>query len=146
MRLHHVQVSCPRGGEDAARRLYGAALGLAEIPKPPVLAARGGVWFGDAGCEIHVGVEEDFRPATKAHPALLVDDIDAVAERLEGHGFPVRWDADSPGYRRFYSADGNGNRVEILAALRPSPGHQRGLRVQAGQPVPGEVDQVRRDF
>lgn len=119
MRLHHVLVSCPPRGEDAARRFYGAALGLPEVPKPPMLATLGGVWFREGACEIHVGVEEDFRPAAKAHPAVLVHDIDAVADRLESHGFSVRWDADFPGYRRFYSADGNGNRVEILAALRP---------------------------
>ena len=146
MRLHHVQVSCPPGGEDAARRFYGSALGLLEVSKPPVLAARGGVWFRADACEIHVGVEHDFRPAAKAHPALLVDDIDALAERLEGQGFPVHWDADWPGYRRFYSADGNGNRMEILAVLRPSPRHQRGLGVQAGQPVPGEVHQMPSDL
>ena len=117
MRLHHVQVSCPPGGEDAARRFYGAALGMTEVAKPPALAARGGVWFHESGCEVHVGVEEGFRPAAKAHPAFLVDDIDAAEQRVAAHGFPVRWDADFPGYRRFYTADGNGNRVEILSRL-----------------------------
>ena len=115
MRLHHVQVSCPPGAEDAARRFYATALGMPEVAKPRVLAARGGVWFRADGCEIHVGVEEDFRPAAKAHPALLVADIDEVARQLAAHGYPVRWDADFPGYRRFYTADGSGNRVEILA-------------------------------
>lgn len=117
MRIHHVQVSCPPGGEDAARRFYGAVLGLPEVEKPPVLAARGGCWFRGDGVEIHVGVEEEFAPARKAHPALLVDDIERLAELAEGAGFPVRWDGDLPGYRRFHTADGNGNRVEILAGL-----------------------------
>lgn len=116
MRLHHVQVSCPAGGEDAARSFYGDGLGIPEVAKPPVLAARGGCWFRGEGVEIHVGVEADFSPARKAHPAFLVDDIDAVAVRLEGRGFPVTWDDDFPGYRRFYTADGHGNRVEVLAA------------------------------
>lgn len=120
MRLDHVQVSCPAGGEDAARSFYRDALGLAEVAKPATLAARGGVWFrSGAGAEIHVGVEEDFRPARKAHPALLCADVDSLAdlaERLAASGFPVRWDDDLPGYRRFYTADGNGNRVELLAA------------------------------
>ena len=115
MRLHHVQVSCPPGGEDAARRFYVSALSMHEVAKPPVLAARGGVWFRAAGCEVHVGVEEDFWPAAKAHPALLVTDIDKVARRLAAHGYAVRWDAEFPGYRRFYTADGSGNRVEILS-------------------------------
>jgi catechol 2,3-dioxygenase-like lactoylglutathione lyase family enzyme len=115
MRLHHVQVSCPPGGEDAARAFYGAVLGLSEVPKPPVLAARGGVWFRETDVEVHVGVEEPFQPALKAHPALLVDDIDAVARTAAAAGFSVTWDDNFPGYRRFYTADGNGNRVEILS-------------------------------
>lgn len=115
MRLHHVQLSCPVGGEDVARRFWGAGLGLPEVAKPPALAARGGVWFRGEGVEVHVGVEEPFWPARKAHPALLVDDPDAVAARLAALGCPVRWDGALPGYRRFYTADGHGNRIELLA-------------------------------
>jgi catechol 2,3-dioxygenase-like lactoylglutathione lyase family enzyme len=116
MRLHHVQVSCPPDGEDAARSFYAGALGLVEVEKPAALVARGGAWFrsatGDA--EVHVGVEPAFSPAKKAHPAFVVPDIDGVASRVESAGFPVEWDDLFPGYRRFYTADGNGNRVEIL--------------------------------
>ncbi len=115
MRLHHVQVSCPVGGEDAARRFYADALGLPEVEKPPALAARGGCWFRGESAEIHVGVEATFVPAVKAHPALLVDDIEGLAARVSEHGFAVTWDHGFPGHRRFYTADGNGNRVEILA-------------------------------
>ena len=115
MRLHHVHVSCPPGGEDAARAFYGGVLALPEVPKPPVLAARGGVWFRDVDVEVHVGVEEPFRPARKAHPGFCVGDIDAVARAAEAAGFDVTWDEDFPGYRRFHTADGNGNRVEILS-------------------------------
>ena len=124
MRIHHVQVSCPAGGEDAARRFYGEGLGIPEVAKPPVLAARGGCWFRDGGSdgegvEIHVGVEDGFTPARKAHPAFLVDDLDATAVRLEGLGFVVdRTDEHTfPGHRRFHTADGHGNRVELLASL-----------------------------
>lgn len=117
MRLHHVQVACPHGGEEAARRFYGQALGIPEVPKPPVLATRGGCWFRGEGVEVHVGVEEPFAPARKAHPAFVVDDIDALADRVASHGFPVTWDDDFPGHRRFYTADGAGNRVELLASL-----------------------------
>ena len=118
MRLHHVQVSCPPGGEDAARRFYADGLGLTEVDKPPVLATRGGCWFRGGEVELHVGVEEPFAPARKAHPAFLVDDLDATAVRLEELGFEVdRCEATTfPGYRRFHTADGNGNRVEVLAA------------------------------
>jgi catechol 2,3-dioxygenase-like lactoylglutathione lyase family enzyme len=119
MRLHHVQVSCPVGGEDAARRFYGEGLDIAEVEKPPALAARGGCWFRADGVEVHVGVEEPFAPALKAHPAFLVagTEIDALAVRLEGLGHPVRWDDDLPGHRRFYTVDGVGNRVELLASF-----------------------------
>jgi catechol 2,3-dioxygenase-like lactoylglutathione lyase family enzyme len=126
MRLHHVQVACPRGGEDAARAFYGVGLGLVEVPKPPELAGRGGCWFrghDDAGAvvaEIHVGVEEPFTPARKAHPALVVDHgaaLDATADRLEAAGFSVdRSERTSfSGYLRFHTYDGAGNRVEVLA-------------------------------
>ena len=117
MRLHHVQVACPPGGEDAVRRFYGDALGIPEVQKPPVLAARGGCWFRGEGVEVHVGVEEPFVPARKAHPAFLVGDLDAVAQRVAEAGFEVTWDDDFPGHRRFYSTDGAGNRVELLASL-----------------------------
>ena len=124
MRIHHVQVSCPAGGEDAARRFYGEGLGIPEVAKPPVLAARGGCWFrsapvGRAVVEIHVGVEEPFAPARKAHPAFLVEDLDATAVHLEGLGFVVDRTEEHtfPGYRRFHTADGHGNRVELLASL-----------------------------
>jgi len=118
MRLHHVQVSCPPGGEDAARRFYADGLGLVEVDKPAALATRGGCWFRGGDVELHVGVEESFAPARKAHPALLVDDLDATAVRLGELGFEVdrREETTFPGYRRFHTADGNGNRVEVLAA------------------------------
>jgi len=116
MRLHHVQVSCPVGGEPASRAFYGDVLGLTEVAKPAVLAARGGVWFRDPGVEVHVGVEAGFVPSRKAHPAFAVVDIDAVAARVRRSGLPVAWDSDVAGYRRFYTEDGAGNRVEVLQA------------------------------
>lgn len=122
MKLHHVQVSCPVGGEQAARTFYGDVLGLAEVTKPPALAARGGVWFREPGLELHVGVEEDFAPARKAHPAFVVDDIDAVSGAVDAAGYPVRWDGDLPEFRRFYTSDGAGNRVEILQPEDPTAG------------------------
>ncbi|MCP3804615.1 glyoxalase [Allokutzneria sp. A3M-2-11 16] len=116
--IHHVQVSCPAGGEDEIRRFYGGTLGWAELPKPPLLAARGGCWFEvPGGGELHVGVEADFRPARKAHPAFVVD-VDAVAETLTLAGYPVRWadPAEIPGRRRFHTVDAVGNRLEFLTA------------------------------
>ena len=102
------------GSEDALRGFYGRVLGLQEVTKPPVLAARGGCWFRGYGIELHLGVEEDFRPARKAHPGLLVDDLDAWAARLRAAGAPVLFDDGFPGMRRFYSEDPYGNRLEFL--------------------------------
>ena len=128
MRLHHVQVSCPPSGEDAARRFYADALGLTEVAKPPALAGRGGCWFraydvhGDVVAEIHVGVEEPFLPARKAHPALVVDDeaeLDLLAARLRAadHLVDETERGTFAGHLRFHTADPHGNRVEILAPV-----------------------------
>ena len=118
MKLHHVQLAIPAGGEDAARRFYGELLGLIEIGKPPVLAARGGCWFRGGELEVHLGVEADFRPARKAHPGIAVDHLDALAERLDAAGVSVEWDDGFPGYRRFYAHDPHGNRLEFLARAK----------------------------
>jgi catechol 2,3-dioxygenase-like lactoylglutathione lyase family enzyme len=115
MRIDHVQVSCPPGGEEVARAFYRDTLGMTELEKPPILAARGGCWFRSGAAEVHIGVEPDFRPAKKAHPALAVDDLDALAKTLADKGYPVAWDNESiPGRQRFHTADGHGNRIEIV--------------------------------
>ena len=111
--LHHVQVSCPAGSEDMLREFYGQVLGMAEVPKPPVLAARGGVWFRAGSCEIHFGVEDPFPPARKAHPGIAVSDVDALAQAVAGSGALVRWDDNVPGVRRFHTQDPVGNRLEF---------------------------------
>jgi catechol 2,3-dioxygenase-like lactoylglutathione lyase family enzyme len=115
--LHHVQLACPPGSEPVSRDFYEGVLGLAEIPKPSVLAARGGCWFRGHGIELHLGVETDFRPARKAHPGLLVRDIDEWAQRLTEAGYPGTFDDEFPGMRRFYSEDPHGNRLEFLEPL-----------------------------
>ncbi|MCW2947992.1 MAG: glyoxalase [Actinoallomurus sp.] len=112
--IHHVQLAAPPGTEPLMREFYAGTLGLAEVPKPPVLAARGGVWFRAPGIEIHIGVEEGFRAARKAHPGILVRDLDAMAERLRAAGHQVRPDDLLPGFRRFYIDDPAGNRLELL--------------------------------
>lgn len=123
MRLHHVQLACPPGGEEVARRFWVEGLGLAEVPKPATLAGRGGAWFRsyDGGLEVHVGVEDPFAPARKAHPAVLLDDVgqlDRVAARLAALGHEVDGtERDTfPGHARWHVRDGHGNRVELLAA------------------------------
>ncbi len=125
IRLHHVQVACPPGGEGAARRFYVDGLGLAEVEKPADLKGRGGAWFrayderGAVVAELHVGVEEPFVPAHKAHPAFVVDDLEATADAVKAVGGDVDWgQRDSfEGYRRFHLSDPHGNRVEVLQAL-----------------------------
>ncbi|MFH9243260.1 VOC family protein [Streptomyces anulatus] len=111
--VDHVQLAAPPGTEDALRAFYVDALGMTEIPKPPVLAARGGCWFASGPVQLHLGVEEDFHPAKKAHPGLRVTGIEAYAARLETHGVRVEWDGALPG-RRFYAHDPVGNRLEFL--------------------------------
>jgi catechol 2,3-dioxygenase-like lactoylglutathione lyase family enzyme len=117
--IHHIQLACPEGTEDTLREFYGGLLGLTEKPKPPVLAARGGCWFEGQGIELHLGVEADFRPARKAHPGLLWPDLDGLAARLTAAGYAVGWSDELPGYRRFYTSDPHGNRLEFIT-LRSS--------------------------
>ena len=111
--IDHVQLAAPPGCEDAARAFYGGLLGLAELPKPPALAARGGCWFRAGDLEVHIGVEEDFRPARKAHPGFVVADLAALRSRLAEHGIDVRDDDALPGALRFYADDPFGNRLEF---------------------------------
>lgn len=124
--FHHVQLACPRGSEDALRGFYVGVLVLTEKPKPAALAVRGGCWFTDSGAsgapagaaatELHLGVEDDFSPARKAHPALIWPDLDGLADRLVAAGYPVTWGNDEvPGMRRFHSEDCHGNRLEFVA-------------------------------
>ncbi len=115
--LDHVQVAAPPKCEEAARRFYGELIGLPEVRKPEALRARGGVWFALGEQQLHVGVEAEFRPARKAHPALRVasDQLDVLAGRLSRAGERVLWDDELPGVRRFFSEDPWGNRIELCA-------------------------------
>ena len=115
--LDHMQLAMPRGAEEQARAFYGGVLGLEELPKPPALAARGGVWFRCGERQIHLGVEENFHPQRKGHPGLLVRDLAATRARLEAAGAPIVPDDLLPGYERFYTADPFGNRIECLRPL-----------------------------
>ena len=111
--IDHVQHAIPPGGEAAARAFYGELLGLVEVPKPEPMRARGGMWF-EGG--IHLGIEEGMRPSAKMHPALVVDDLDALVARLVAAGYEWRDSDEIPGVRRGHTKDPFGNRIELVAA------------------------------
>lgn len=115
--VHHVQLSCPAGSEPELRMFYGGLLGMTELTKPPVLAARGGAWFRCGAVELHLGVEPDFRPAGKAHPGLLCTELDTLVATLADGGVEAEWDDNFPGFRRCYVRDPVGNRIELLEPL-----------------------------
>jgi catechol 2,3-dioxygenase-like lactoylglutathione lyase family enzyme len=118
--IDHIQLSMPSGGEALVRRFYGEILGLSEIPKPPELAARGGAWFRCGTLQLHLGVEGDFRPAKRAHPALLVSDLAETIAALAAFGFEVKYDTVAiEGFDRAFTADPFGNRIELLQAKTP---------------------------
>jgi catechol 2,3-dioxygenase-like lactoylglutathione lyase family enzyme len=116
--IDHVQIAAPPGCEAAGRRFFGELLGLREVPKPPPLAARGGLWFQLGAQQLHVGVESDFRPAKKAHPALRLASERAlvvVRARLEAAGVATRDDREITEAARFFADDPWGNRIEFVA-------------------------------
>ena len=114
--LDHVQFTLPRGREDDADRFYMGLLGFEAEEKPPVLAARGGRWYRSGSVRFHLGSDADFRPATRAHPAFVVADLDGLVARLAGQGIGVEWDENIPGVARCYVLDPFGNRLELVAA------------------------------
>ncbi len=114
--VDHVQIAMPVGAEDLARGFYNGVLGLSEIPKPAVLAVRGGVWFQCGGLQLHLGADPDFQAARKAHPALVVDGFEAFTAYLAGKGIAVTTEETVGGRRRANLADPFGNRIELIAA------------------------------
>jgi catechol 2,3-dioxygenase-like lactoylglutathione lyase family enzyme len=121
-RLEHVQLAMPPRGEALARAFYSGVLEIPEIPKPTNLAKRGGCWFERGDLKIHLGVESEFRPARKAHPALLVVDLQVLVDRLKSAGHDVREDEPLEGYHRVYVDDPFGNRIELM---EPTASHHR---------------------
>jgi catechol 2,3-dioxygenase-like lactoylglutathione lyase family enzyme len=115
VRLDHVQLAMPVGREADARRFYGELLGMEEIPKPAKMAVRGGCWFQSGEVQIHLGGEAEFRPARKAHPALVCASYDALLERLRAAGVTVTESVEVPGVRRCHIDDVFGNRIELIA-------------------------------
>ena len=114
MIIDHVQLAMPTGKEAEARAFFVGILGMVEEEKPPLLQSRGGCWFRRGACKVHVGVDAEFQPQRKAHPAFVVDEIDRLGGLLSQSGHDVLWDDAIPGSRRFYTADPFGNRIEFL--------------------------------
>lgn len=112
--LDHVQLAMPPQREADAERFYRGLLGFERVSKPPALAAKGGCWFRLGNVQLHLGVEQDFRPAKKAHPALIVSGLEALCAKLESSGVAVRPDEELPGVRRCYVDDPFGNRIELI--------------------------------
>ena len=119
VRVDHVQLAMPPGGEALARVFFTDILGIPEVPKPPELAQRGGCWFERGALKIHLGVEADFRPARKAHPALEVEDLPQLIRALKEHGRAVKEDEPLEGFYRVYVDDPFGNRIELLEPVAP---------------------------
>lgn len=113
--IHHVQLAMPEGGEENARAFYVRILGFVEVPKPAELAKRGGAWFESGNVQVHIGVEKDFRPARKAHPAFLLDDLNSLLETIQAAGYEA--DVSQPpleGFKRAHVFDPFGNRIELI--------------------------------
>lgn len=112
--IDHVQLAMPAGEEARAREFYGHLLGFAEVTKPPQLVERGGCWFENGEVRIHLGVEPEFHPAKKAHPALLVAGLKDLVGQLRAAGYSVEGDEPLPGVDRIYASDPFGNRIELI--------------------------------
>lgn len=115
--IEHVQLAMPTGKEEIARQFYTGILGLAEVPKPENLARRGGCWFSNGSVKVHLGIMDDFRPATKAHPAFIVENLDALRARLEAANVTCTDDEPLEGFARTYIFDPFGNRIELMERL-----------------------------
>ncbi|MFC7687480.1 VOC family protein [Ureibacillus sp. GCM10028918] len=115
--IDHIQLAAPKGSEEVARKFYKGILGFKEIEKPEELKKNGGVWFAFGNVNLHIGIEEPFTPAKKAHPAFEVENIEALKQHLTNNGIEIMKDDKLPGAKRFYVADPFGNRLEILTWL-----------------------------
>jgi catechol 2,3-dioxygenase-like lactoylglutathione lyase family enzyme len=125
-RIDHVLLAMPPGRENDARAFYQGILGIAEMTKPPQLAARGGCWFEAGEVKVHLGVEKDFIPARKAHPAFIVDDLQGLIRDLKTAGYALAEDAPLEGYDRIFVTDPFGNRIELLQPKAALPGAPEG--------------------
>ncbi|WP_019377086.1 VOC family protein [Virgibacillus halodenitrificans] len=121
-KIDHVQLAAPKGGEEKAKEFYIKKLGFTELEKPPLLKKNGGAWFRAGDVHIHIGIEDPFRPATKAHPAIQVHQLESLKKHLTDQGIEVITDDRLPGASRFYVNDPFGNRIEFLEWISSEQG------------------------
>lgn len=112
--IDHVQLAAPKGSEATAKHFFGEILGFQEVEKPEILKKRGGVWFQFGNYQIHIGIEEPFEPAKKAHPAFQIENLEVLKSHLTNNNVSYIVDTDLPGANRIYVHDPFGNRIEIL--------------------------------
>ena len=118
LRLHHAQITIPRGSEEQARQFYCDLLGLTEIEKPDSLKERGGFWLQVGEQQVHIGTEDGVnRQATKAHLAYQVDDVRAWQKLLQARNIALLDGIPIPGFDRIEIRDPFGNRIEFIQAL-----------------------------
>jgi catechol 2,3-dioxygenase-like lactoylglutathione lyase family enzyme len=117
VRIDHIQLAMPAGREDDVRRFYRDLLGIPEVPKPPELVARGGAWFERGDLKVHLGIDTQFIPARKAHPAFIIADLSALVTNLKASGIAVKDDEPLDGHHRVYVDDPFGNRIELIEPL-----------------------------
>ena len=138
--IDHIQLAMPPGQEDTARTFYSGLLNIPEVPKPPELAKRGGVWFENGFVKVHLGIDSDFHPARRAHPGLLVRNLRTLVRKLRESGVNVSEGEVLPGYDHVYTADPFGNRLELMERIRnrnPTSRVTDGFHRIDGNPGPG---------
>jgi catechol 2,3-dioxygenase-like lactoylglutathione lyase family enzyme len=116
--IDHVQVAIPVAGEDRARAFYSGILGFTEIDKPPQMADRKSIWFAAGAVNLHLGIEPEFTPAKRAHPAFVVEGLDKILAACEQTGIDTKPDTSFNGFRRVHVFDPFGNRLELMARTK----------------------------
>jgi catechol 2,3-dioxygenase-like lactoylglutathione lyase family enzyme len=117
--IDHVQIAIPVANEDRARAFYSNILGFTEIAKPPQMAERKSIWFADGSVNLHLGIEPNFAPAKRAHPAFIVENLDAILAACDRAGIATKPDTSFNGFRRVHVFDPFGNRIELMERDKP---------------------------
>jgi predicted enzyme related to lactoylglutathione lyase len=112
--IDHVQIAIPAASESRARAFYSGILGFTEIEKPVQMAERKSIWFAAGAVNLHLGIEPDFTPAKRAHPAFVVEGLDGILAACDHAGIMTKPDTSFNGFRRVHVFDPFGNRLELM--------------------------------